>query len=492
MSLRQRAVVGGAASLGVVGASAGLFLLGAPDHSATELQIVDTANILYAPDLQAAVAQMQFHEPTTVAVFTHRGGQEALTDDYALNDATLAYARSTRPDWLSENEQKWADDLFIFGVDPEGRLVGTYFGENRKVPESTQADIQEAAKDEFRLGQWTEGSIAGIQSASEKMNQPASRSTGGVITGGALSLLTLGGAGGWLAVGASRSRKSKEARAAGDRAMANVVRDYDDTQIHANLIPEASSYGGAMLRRYQEYTDSFRELTDLGNRARALPESDYDSPSALSLLTEYQESAESLDTLDDVIADTAALLNLDRAWPEAWERQVATLREDLEGVEPLLSRTLDEEVRGLDEGQRLREFASQSLTDLDRLRGDLESRTISPDDALDALRIMRDKLTGRLDDLAGAVAQAYSEDEDEQDIMKRELRRKQARHEPTIISTTDTSWTWISVDSFNSNYATGTQEVASSRSSSSSSSGSTSGFSSSGGSFSGSGSSSRF
>lgn len=488
MSIRQRALIGGAASLGVVGASLGAFVAAAPDHPATDLQIEDTAGILYAPDLEEAVEQVRFHEPTTVAVFTHRGGQEALTDDYALNDATLEHARTTRTDWLSDDEQKWADGLFILGVDPEGRLVGTYFGEDRKVPQGQQDSIQEATKDDFRAGRWTEGSIAGIEAAAGAMNEPVARSTGGVVAGTGLSLATVAGSAGWLFVGLRRRDRSRAARAAGDRAMANVVRDYDETQVHANLIPEDSRYGGLMLGRYQEYTASFRELTELGNEAKGIPESSYDRKDALTRLTAYQEAGEDLDQLDDVIADTAALLNLDRAWPEAWERQVAPLRADLEGVEELLTDTLDEEVRGLEEAQPLREFASRALVDLEQLRGGLADHEVSPDDALDRLRTTRDGLSGHLDTLAGAVARAYSEDESEQETMREALRKERARSEPTILSTTDPTWTWISVNAFSSGYETGTQEVAASRSSSS---GSTSGYSS-GGSFSGAGSSSRF
>jgi len=489
MSIRQRALIGGLASLGVVGTSIGLFLVSAPDQRATELQIEDTAEILYAPDLQSAVEELRFHEPTTVAVFTHRGGTEALTDDYALNNATLAFARETRPDWLSTDGQKWADDLFLLGVDPEGRLVGTYFGENRAVPQSAQDDIQEATKDDFRGGRWTDGSIAGISAAAGEMNQPVIRSTGGTVAATGLSLATIAGSGAYLLVGSRRAGRSRAARSAGDRAMANVVRDYDETQLHANLIPEESRYGGAMLGRYQEYTASFADLTELGNRAKGIPESRFDSKESLATLTEYQEAGEALDALDDVIADTAALLNLDRAWPEAWERQVAPLREDLEGVETLLTTTLDEEVRGLEEAQPLRTFASQALVDLDRLRGGLEDRTVTPDDALDGLRTTRDELSGHLDTLAGAVARAYSEDESEQETLEDALGDERAGPEPTILSTTNPTWTWISINSFTSGYSTGTQAVQASRSSSSS--GSTSGYSS-GGSFSGAGSSSRF
>lgn len=488
MSIRQRALIGGMASLGVVGTALWGFLSVGAEHPATELQIEDTAGIIYAPDLEAAVEELTFFEPTTVAVFTHRGGSAALLDDYALNDATLEHARTVRPDWLSDDEQKWADDLFILGVDPEGRLVGTYFGENRKVPEDTQLDIQEATKDDFRRGHWTEGTIAGIESAAGEMNQPFARSGWGIAVGSLASLGTLAASGIYLLVGASRRSRSRSDRAAGDRAMANVVRDYDVTQVHANLIPEQSRYGGAMLGHYEKFTAQFRELTELGNRARGIPESAYDSPDTAATMAEYSQVAGSLDSLDDVIADTAALLNLDQAWPQAWERQVASLRKDLKGVDGLLSTTLDEELRGLDAAQPLREFASDGLAELDRLKGRLDAREISPDDALDALRDLREGLSGHLDSLAGDVAREVGETEHEKHLIRSAISKERVRREPTILSTTDHRWSWITIDSFNTGYASGTSQVQGSRSSSG---GSSSGYSS-GGSFSGAGSSSRF
>lgn len=108
-------------------------------------------------------------------------------------------------------------------------------------------------------------------------------------------------------------------RAEGDRHLASVVAEMDVTELHARLIPEESSYGGAMLRRFDQYRTGLRELTELGNQARAIPERDDDGKAALETLTRYRE----LDRLDDVIADTAALLNLDRSWREAWSGRSA-------------------------------------------------------------------------------------------------------------------------------------------------------------------------
>ena len=237
MSIRTRALVGAVASLGVVGTSVGWYAAAAPEHAASGLQVDDTAGVLHEPTLREALDGIRFHEPTDVAVFTHRGGEEARTDDLALNDAVLAHARESRTEWLSEDEQKWADDLYVFAVDPQGRLVGTYFGENRKVDQETQTQIQEATYDDLRAGQWTAGAVTGIEEAAARMNSPFIRTGGGAAVAGGASLATLLGAGGYLAVGVHRARRSRAARAEGDRRMASVVRDYELTELHARLIP---------------------------------------------------------------------------------------------------------------------------------------------------------------------------------------------------------------------------------------------------------------
>lgn len=476
--------------MGIVGGSIGLAVAQAPDHPASSLVVDDGAQILHLPTVEDGVEDLRFHEPTDVAVFTTRGGEEALTDDLALNTAVLEHARSDRPEWLSADEQKWADDLYIFAVDPEGRLVGTYFGENRKVSLERQLDIQEATKDDFRAANWTEGTLVGLEEGAERIEAPFIRTPLGAVLAGIASLLTLGGAGAWLGLGVRRAGKSRELRAEGDRRMASVIGEMDVTELHAKLIPEESRYGGRMLRRYDEYSRGVRELTDLGNEARAIPEDDYNRKDALARLTAYRDKAAQLDRLDDVIADTAAFLNRDRVWLEAWRRQEGPLREDLKQVDTLLSTDVPKEARGVPESSELREFASAALVLLDQLRAQLEKEQVSPDDALDELRTTRDGLSERLDALAGAVALEVGKNDKEQDMVRKAMRDERARRrrDTTIISASYPDWSWYPVDSFRTGLSSGTQEVQQSRSSSS---GSSSGYSG-GGSFSGAGSSSRF
>ncbi|WP_440900090.1 hypothetical protein, partial [Actinosynnema sp.] len=63
MSIRQRVLVGGAAVLLVGGAGVGGYVATAPRYAPTEVEVVDTADILYEPDLRAGVEDVRFHAP---------------------------------------------------------------------------------------------------------------------------------------------------------------------------------------------------------------------------------------------------------------------------------------------------------------------------------------------------------------------------------------------------------------------------------------------
>ena len=225
------------------------------------------------------------------------------------------------------------------------------------------------------------------------------------------------GGGAWVGAGVSRARASRALRAEGDRRMASVVGDADVTELHARLIPEDSRYGGLVLRRFDEYTAGLRTLTELGNEVRSIPESDYNRRASKERLTAYRDQALELDNLDDVIADTAAFLGRERLWREAWDRQEAPVRADLEGVDAMLRDDVPAEGRGLVEAQSVREYATAGLALLDQLRTQLEQEQISPDDALDELKRTRDGLSGRLDALASAVVAFFPAGEALYDVL---------------------------------------------------------------------------
>lgn len=490
MSIRQRMIITAASTVGIVGGLVGWYVAEAPEASVGQLDVVDTAGILDAGQLDSVLTQVRFHEPTDVAIYTVDGGTEALTNDLALNDAVREYAETERSDWLSPDRQYFADDLFIFAVDPTGRLVGTYFGENRTVGQGAQNAIQDAAKDDFREDRWTDGTIDGVEVAADRINAPFIRNTGGAVVSGTAGLAALAGLGIYTGVGVSRARRTRTEREVGDRAMDSVLRDDSRTRYEAKRIPADSRYGDLMLQRFRDYTDGFTRLTDLRDRAHAIPDSRYDRGDSLGVLTDYREQAEKLDHLDDVIADAAALLNRDQGWQTAWQRQVDPILEDLAAARKVLTDSLPESLRDNDDARAVGQFVPQATERIERLRGDLEAGTTSPDDALDQLRATRDEVSRYLEALGGSVVDSYAEG-GERDAMREALdsRRRSAADEPSIISTAYPTWMWLSFLSFHSGVDQGRSDIQALHTSSSSG-GAATGYS--GGGFSGSGSSSRF
>ena len=133
----------------------------------TEVVIDDTAGVLYQPQLLPALQEISFRQPTKVAIYT-RNGQSS--DNF--NEEVLQYARASHPEWISTDGQKWADGLFLFALDPVGRQVGTYMGEDLKVSLQKRTAIQDAASELFVDAQWTEGTIAGVKKGASLINQP--------------------------------------------------------------------------------------------------------------------------------------------------------------------------------------------------------------------------------------------------------------------------------------------------------------------------------
>ncbi|GAA3691504.1 hypothetical protein GCM10023081_31200 [Arthrobacter ginkgonis] len=454
---------------------------------ATDLVVEDDAGVLYLPQLESAVAGLDFYEPTTVAVYTRRG--EASDN---LNEVVLAFARAEHPEWITADGQKWADGLFLIALDPDGRQVGTYFGEDRKVSLDQQEEIQEATKDAYREARWTDGTIDGIAKAADLMNRPWYRSPALYIAGAAAAVIGLGALGTAKAVRAGRRRLFAELLERGEASYASVTTDLEATELNARTVPEDSAYGRLLLEkfsgfeeRHSEATRMHQDLLGLGKRARSRKE-------AVRKAERFEELALSLDGLDDAIAQANDLLNMSNHWRKAWRAQTAGLREDLDGIPQLLAGA------GTDaaSARALRLFAEGARERLEACGAGLADRTLTPDQALDAVRRAREELTGLLAAHADTVVEAATRSKQEADLMRAELEkareqeRLRTRSHGTIIDVGYPNLGGRGVIAYSAGFSSGRSAVEEARTSASSSP--STGYGSSGGSFSGSGSSSRF
>src|SRR6478752_6713003 len=234
--------------IGVIVLALGALLVAVPAASAASAPVAvvveDTAGVLDQNTLVPAVESIQFYEPIRVAVFTYNGN---AGDN--LNETVLAFARSRHPDWISADGQKWADGLFIFALDPVGRHVGTYMGEDRKVSLEQRSNIQDATKELFRDAQWTDGTVAGIRRGAELINQPWYRSAAFVVTAWVLAGTAALGAAAWLVVRAVTRSRCRRQIERGDRSYSNVSMDLEVTELNAGTIPESSRYGSQVLEK---------------------------------------------------------------------------------------------------------------------------------------------------------------------------------------------------------------------------------------------------
>ncbi len=453
----------------------------------TAVVVEDRAGVLDQRTLLPAVQSTDFYEPTKVAIYTYNG---TAADN--LNAEVLRFARTEHPEWISADGQKWADGLFIFALDPVGRHVGTYMGEDRKVSPEQREDIQNASKELLRDAQWTDGTVAGIRRGAELINQPWYRSTAFLVTAWAAVAAGVCGAAAWLIVRWRTRVSSRKELARGDASYANVSMDLQVTELNASTIPGSSRYGSTVLEKHRTFVNRYNTATKLSNQVHALSRRDLGRRPNLNLVRSYADAAAELDALDDVIADTNALLNRGSTWPAAWDRQLAPFRRDLDDLENLLSQRRAEGTSAT--AAALRSFRDESRNDMERWSAELADGATTPETALDRLRDARTHLSELLKNHADTLIDAFARNDKEAGLMRKEMDSAQAgtkagygrAYEPSILGTVYPSYYFFSVPSFNSGFNTGVSSVSSARG------GAITGYGSSGGSFSGSGSSSSF
>ena len=466
-----------------------------------DIVVEDGAGVLDRNRLIPAVASLEFYEPTKVAIFTYRG---SAADN--LNEEVLRFARADHPEWISADGQKWADGLFIFALDPVGRHVGTYMGEDRKVSLGQREDIQDASKDLLRDAQWTDGTIAGVRRGAELINQPWYRSTAFLATAWSAGAAAVLGAATWLIVRWRTRVEGRKELARGDASYASVSMDLQVTELNAETIPESSRYGSTVLEKHRTFLGKYNAATELSNRAHELTPRAMSRRPNLKLIRSFADASAELDALDDVIADTNALLNRGSAWASAWDRQLAPFRSDLAALEGMLGKRHAE--GDSPTAAALRSFRDHSHREMERWSAELADGTIDPETALDRLRDARTQLSELLKNHGDTVIAGFARNEREAKLMRKEMEAAQAggqaggtdrgkdrgtgaygrAYEPSILGTVYPSYYFFSVPTFTDGFTTGVGSVGSARGGD----GSSTGYGSSGGSFSGSGSSSNF
>lgn len=480
---------------------------------ATELVVADTAGVLYLPQLQQEIAKIDFFVPVKVAIYTRRGDK---SDN--LNEKSLQFARAEHPEWISADGQKWADGLFVFVLDPDARKIGTYFGENVKISTSQQSQLQDSIKSLLRDAQWTDGAILAVKNAAELMAKPApvnpqpapvpvplqgdkgnaapaASASPGAAVGGAVGLGAIGAA---IFYGRRLSGRKKFGveMAQANAAYTSVTMDLQVTELNAKTIPAASSYGGKVLQYWDDFSARYRALAEKKATLDALSKAQQAKKTSIELARKFRAEATDLDSVDDLIADTNALLTMNSGWSEAWRRQSGLLLEELQGIPEMLARPA---TAGLPETAAvLRTVVTEIPQEIEQWGASLAGRSATPEQALDGLKVLRDRLSAVLIAHIEAVTAAIARTTREAELMKERMsaaQREQANFRRTSRSIVDAAYPsaqLATIVGFNQAFQAAQNELAKNRAAATAAAQPTTGYGKSGGSFSGSGSSSTF
>ena len=350
------------------------------------VEVHDEAGILRTEPLAKKIQEMRFRQDVHVAVLTVPGW-----DVTNLNDSVLEYARSHASDtdvpWIStSNPNYWSDGLVILAVAPDSRKVGCYFGEDVAVTLDQQAAIQDAAKDQYRRADWYGGTV----SMAAKTADVVGRVGGGgiVMTYILLGISALAGVT-WLVYylwrGFAARRRAREAL----RHYSQVTHDHETTELLAGTIPEDEPHGAQVMARYRWFREEYEKVTrswqDFGNPHCT----QWFGMSVLRRATKLKKRSELLDSLDDVIANTATFLSLSPGWDRVWSNEQGPVLEDLQSLRRLChevdSAVVAENGSIAERSKEEREWVRSRKQRLDDMTSDLENGSLQPSAALDEL-----------------------------------------------------------------------------------------------------------
>ena len=350
------------------------------------VEVHDEAGILQTEPLIEEIQAMRFRQDVHVAVLTVPGW-----DVDNLNDAVLEYARSHASDtdvpWIStSNPNYWSDGLVILAVAPEARKVGCYFGEDVAVPLEQQAAIQDAAKNQYRQADWYGGTVSMAAKTADVIGRPGGGDVGMTyILPGISALVGFAWLWYYLWRGFAARRRAREAL----RHYSQVTHDYETTELLAGTIPEDEPHGAQVMARYRWFRSEYEKVTrswqDFGNPYRA----QWFGMSVLGRATELEKRSALLDSLDDVIANTATFLGRSPGWDRVWSNEQGPVLEDLQSLRRLCheidSSDAAESGSIAEHTKEEREWVRSRKQRLDDMTSSLEDGSLQPSAALDEL-----------------------------------------------------------------------------------------------------------
>ncbi len=349
-----------------------------------QVSVFDQAQILQPEAMKDSLEQVKFTQDIHLVVITF-----ASLDGLDLNTATLKFAREhdVHPALIHPtNPQFWNDSTLILSLAPNERLVGTYFGEDIKVPLGTQADIQESMKEELRAQQWAAAFVTGAQTTAYELSSDVKDSFMPWIASGVVSLAGVFGFARLIARRKSVLANWHQAR----ENYAHVNADFDTVTLEAGILDRSHRHGAAIAERYTQYVQRYHSLTK--------DFQDFGTPHGLDLYVSSVEKeakrlrseAAALDDLDDAISNTAALLTMSSRWEEVWMNETGPVHEDIESLRELFQQVSQH--LSSSRVASLAEECSRIEDEVAEILPALQRKTLTPPQALDKLDALHQKV----------------------------------------------------------------------------------------------------
>ena len=355
------------------------------------MEIYDDARVftdIRGNSLKNELEQLSFGQPVKLAILA--------TNDVPtgnLNEATLNYARANHQEWLDSNGKKWAQGLVLISVSPQHRLVGTYFGENVKVPQKQQSDIQQSAKAYFRAGDWSGGVVAAANRSAHYVPGIYGPSDAYLVDlpvwCWGLSLLGAGNLiwGLWLCFSTCKNLRrarecvehAKNRRGQAEKAFADI----HHAGQYQKLLAMRHAQSARSLPRLQQHLDEF----GVPGFCEALTQGVNDRSSAL------MRRAISIDHMNDVFICAAEFFNCRPGWEGVWMNEIGPVIEDLEVLARLADRA-KKHVKTAEVSQAsdtTAQWICEKQTRLQELKEEIRQGSITPAGGLEKLEeISRD------------------------------------------------------------------------------------------------------
>lgn len=361
--VRAAQLLAAALILAVFAAAAAVLVAGRPDAPVTGVEVEDSSGLLDPTGIREAASGLRAYRPTRIVVIADRGaaGQN-------LNEKTLSWARAhPDADLLSADGRVWADGVFLIalsvtadgsaGSEPHGD-IGVYMGEDLKVSNGAQRDIQDAGKDAFRERNWTQGIVDTARAGTGLLARPLWASPALAVSV-AVILACLLAFSAYLLTGLRR--RFGQAAVAFD----DGTRDIDERARSTEFIPDAG-FGAHVRAAAADLLRRYESLLGLRDAIASTPIVALGglNPRLRRRIRTLEADTAQLRTEARMVERSARLYGRDEGWQAVWSEEVDETRTFLR------SALTDSAIRfrASDAARMdLAEFAQEALAELEEI-----------------------------------------------------------------------------------------------------------------------------